>query len=149
MAARKKTTRKKTTKKKTVRKAAKKTVRKTAKKKTARKPASSGRKRISPADGNRTKSDFFATIAENTELSKKQVAEVFDVMGDIIAADLSKRGPQAINIPGMMKITLKRKPATKARKGINPFTKEPTIFKAKPASNQVKIRPLKNLKDMV
>jgi len=49
----------------------------------------------------------------------------------------------------MMKVTVQRKPATKARKGINPFTKEPTIFKAKPARNVVKVRPMKGLKDLV
>jgi hypothetical protein len=48
-----------------------------------------------------------------------------------------------------MKLVVQRKPATKARRGINPFTGEETIFKAKPARNVVKIRPLKNLKDMV
>jgi nucleoid DNA-binding protein len=52
-------------------------------------------------------------------------------------------------VPGLMKLVVQRKPATKARKGINPFTGEETMFKAKPARNVVKIRPLKNLKDMV
>jgi nucleoid DNA-binding protein len=48
-----------------------------------------------------------------------------------------------------MKVVVVRKPATKARKGINPFTKQETMFKAKPARNVVKIRALKALKDMV
>ncbi|MEE9418670.1 MAG: HU family DNA-binding protein [Desulfatiglandaceae bacterium] len=52
-------------------------------------------------------------------------------------------------LPGLMKIEVKRKPATKARKGINPFTDEETVFKAKPARNVVKIRPLKQMKGMV
>lgn len=54
-----------------------------------------------------------------------------------------------MNIPGLMKVKVIRKPATKARKGINPFTKEETVFQAKPARNVVKILPLKGLKDMV
>ena len=53
------------------------------------------------------------------------------------------------NVPGLMKIKVVRKPATKARKGINPFTGEETMFKAKPARNVVKVTPLKALKDMV
>ena len=56
---------------------------------------------------------------------------------------------QGVILPGLMKITVVRKPAPKARKGINPFTKEETMFKAKPARNVVKVRPLKALKDMV
>ena len=52
-------------------------------------------------------------------------------------------------VPGLMRITVKRKPATKARKGINPFTKEEVMFKAKPARNVVKVRPLRGLKEMV
>ena len=62
---------------------------------------------------------------------------------------LGKKGSGAYTVPGLMKLVVQRKPATKARPGINPFTKEETIFKAKPARNVVKIRPLKNLKDMV
>jgi hypothetical protein len=67
----------------------------------------------------------------------------------MIKADLSKSGPGIFNVPSMMRITLKRKPATKARMGINPFTKEQVMFKAKPARNVVRVRPLKALKDMV
>ena len=70
-------------------------------------------------------------------------------MGAMIAADLKKGNVGVFNIPGLMKVTVQRKPATKARKGINPFTGEPTIFKATPARNVVKVRPLKGLKDMV
>ena len=59
------------------------------------------------------------------------------------------RGPGQITLAGLMKVVAVRKPATKARKGVNPFTGEPTIFKAKPARNVVKIRPLKKVKDLV
>ena len=96
-----------------------------------------------------TKSEVIAGIAESTGLSKKEVNSVFEAMGDQVKKSLGRRGPGAYNIPGLMKVTVVRKPATKARKGINPFTGEETTFKAKPARNVVKIRPLKNLKEMV
>ena len=89
-------------------------------------------------------------IAEATGLTKKDVAAVFDALANEINASISKKGgPGMFSIPGLCKIVVQRKPATKARKGINPFTGEETMFKAKPARNVVKIRPLKNLKDMV
>ena len=96
-----------------------------------------------------TKSEIVSGIAEATGLTKKDVSSVFEVMAAQIKKSLGRRGPGAYTIPGLMKLVVQRKPATKARKGINPFTKEETIFKAKPARNVVKIRPLKNLKDMV
>ena len=97
----------------------------------------------------RTKSQVFSVISEETDLSKKQVGAVFDALAGLIGKDIGKRGPGVFNVPGLMKIKVVRKPATKARKGINPFTGEPTIFKAKPARNVVKVQALKGLKDMV
>ena len=96
-----------------------------------------------------TKSQFLASLSESTGLTKKEVASVIDGMGDLIGSQLGRRGPGSVNIPGLMKVKVIRKPATKARKGINPFTKEETMFKAKPARNVVKVLPLKGLKDMV
>ena len=96
-----------------------------------------------------TKSEIMSGIADETGLTKKQVGSVFEAMAGQIKKSLSRRGPGAYTVPGLMKLTVVRKPATKARKGINPFTGEETMFKAKPARNVVKIRPLKNLKDMV
>lgn len=96
-----------------------------------------------------TKGELYAQIAETTGLSRRQVSDVFTALNDAIAQNLKPRGPQAFTIPGLAKLTIKKKPATKARKGINPFTGEETTFKAKPASKVVKIRPLKNLKEMV
>lgn len=96
-----------------------------------------------------TKTEIFNSIAEQTDLTKKDVAAVFDALSKDISKSLGKRGAGAFSIPGLCKILVQRKPATKARKGINPFTGEETMFKAKPARNVVKIRPLKNLKDMV
>ena len=88
-------------------------------------------------------------IAENSGLTKKQTSSVFDELEILIERHVKKNGAGKFILPGLMKIEVKRKPATKARKGINPFTGEETIFKAKPARNVVKIRPLKKVKDMV
>ncbi|MBN1805917.1 MAG: HU family DNA-binding protein [Sedimentisphaerales bacterium] len=96
-----------------------------------------------------TKSEIVSDIAEKTGLAKKDVNAVFEVMAAQIKKSLGKSGAGAYTVPGLMKLMVLRKPATKARKGINPFTGEETMFKAKPARNVVKIRPLKNLKDMV
>jgi len=96
-----------------------------------------------------TKSEVFGTIADETGLTKKQVAAVFDSLNGVIKKSLSARSAGMFTLPGLCKMTVKKKPATKARKGINPFTGEEVMFKAKPASKTVKIRPLKNLKEMV
>lgn len=96
-----------------------------------------------------TKTEIVSGIAEDTGLSKKDVNAVFEAMADQMKKSLGKRGPKAYTVPGLMKVTVVRKPATKARKGINPFTGEETTFKAKPARNVVKVRPLKGLKNMV
>jgi nucleoid DNA-binding protein len=96
-----------------------------------------------------SKTEILNALSESTGLSKKQVGGLFDELAKLISANLSKKGPGVFNVPGLMKILVKHKPATKARKGINPFTKEEVMIKAKPARNQVRIRPLKGLKDMV
>lgn len=95
-----------------------------------------------------TKSEIYATIAEQTNLKRKDVVAVFDALAKLIERDL-KRGPGIFNLLGLMKIKLVHKPAVPARKGINPFTKEEVMFKAKPARNVVKVQALKTLKDMV
>ena len=96
-----------------------------------------------------TKSEIVSGIANATGLTKNDVNSVFEAMAAQIKKSLGRSGPGAYTVPGLMKLVVQRKPATKARKGINPFTGEETMFKAKPARNVVKIRPLKNLKDMV
>ncbi len=119
--------------------------RKKAAKKSAKKKAA-----VSAAKKPATKADTLNFIANETELSKKDVAAVFDALSKYIRRQLNKRtGPGFYTVPGLMKIKVVRKPATKERKGINPFTGEETIFKAKPARNVVKITPLKGLKEMV
>jgi nucleoid DNA-binding protein len=102
----------------------------------------------SPASKPRTKSEVYKAVAESTGLTRKQVASVFDALASVIKADLS-RGPGVFSVPGLMKITVVRKPATKARPGVNPFTGEKIMIKAKPARKVVKVRPLKGLKAMV
>ena len=97
----------------------------------------------------RSKSDVFGTIAEHAGIHRRDVAAVFHTLGALIKADLSKGGAGVFKVPGMMRITVTRKPATPARPGINPFTKEPVMFKAKPARNVVRVRPLRGLKEMV
>ena len=95
-----------------------------------------------------TKTEMLTTIAEKTGLKRKDVSAVFDELAVLVKRDL-KSGPGVFNIFGLMKVKVVRKPATTARKGINPFTKEEVMFKAKPARNVVKVLPLKALKDMV
>ena len=96
-----------------------------------------------------TKSEIVSGIADATGLTKKDVNAVFEAMAAQIKKSLDQSGSGSYTVPGLMKLVVQRKPATEARKGINPFTREETVFKAKPARNVVKIRPLKNLKDMV
>ena len=96
-----------------------------------------------------SKSEVLAGLASKTGLSRKQVASVLDGLNDTIAAALGKKGPGVFVLPGLAKITVLNKPAQPAREGINPFTGEKQMFKAKPARNVVKVRPLKKLKAMV
>ena len=96
-----------------------------------------------------TKTEILNEVAVNTGLTKKQVSSVFDEFAILIERHIKKRSPGKLVFPGLLKIEVKRKPATKARKGINPFTGEETVFKAKPARRAVKISPLKKVKEMV
>ena len=95
-----------------------------------------------------TKTEILTKIAETTSLSRKQVASVFDALSDQIKLAMGKKGPGVFAVPGLMKIMAIQKPATPAHKGINPFTKQEQLFKAKPARKVIKVRPLKALKDM-
>src|SRR5207245_1988365 len=81
----------------------------------------------------RSKSEVFGTIAQHVGIHRRDVAAGFHVMGSLIKADLSKTGSGVFKVPALMRITVQRKPATKEHQGINPFTKEPMTFKAKPA----------------
>jgi nucleoid DNA-binding protein len=95
-----------------------------------------------------TKSEIYSHLADQTGLTKKEIASVFDSLSGLIKKNVGKRGPGVFTVPGLMKITVRTRPATPARKGINPFTGEPTTFKAKPARRVVKVTALKGLKEM-
>jgi DNA-binding protein HU-beta len=94
-----------------------------------------------------TKSEILAQISKDSELSRKQVSEVFESLNGIIKKSL--RGNGLFTLPGLLKLKVVKRPATKSREGINPFTGEKMTFKAKPASKKVRALPLKNLKSMV
>jgi nucleoid DNA-binding protein len=95
-----------------------------------------------------TKSEIFAAISKKTGLTRKQVSSVCEGMAEEIGKSIGKKGPGVFNVPGLLKIKVIDKPPVPAHKGINPFTKQEQMFKAKPARKVVKIRPLKALKDM-
>jgi nucleoid DNA-binding protein len=95
-----------------------------------------------------SKTQIVDQIAEENELSRKQVAGVLESLAGVIEGHVKKNACGEFVLPGLLKIVTVRKPAVKARKGINPFTKEEVMFKAKPATTVVKVRPLKKLKDM-
>ena len=95
-----------------------------------------------------TKSQILAEIAENTGLAKKDVSAVMDELGVVIERHIKKRAVGEFVLPGLLKVKTVKKPARKARKGTNPFTGEETMFKARPASTNVKVTALKKMKDM-
>ncbi len=107
------------------------------------------KKKAAPAKKPMTKSEILTSLSESSGFTKKEVAGLFEDLSALIGKNVGRRGPGIFTIPSLAKIKVVRKPATKARPGINPFTKEEVIFKAKPARNVVKILPLKALKDMV
>jgi nucleoid DNA-binding protein len=96
-----------------------------------------------------TKSAIYQEMADGTGMSKKQVGTFFDALSNMIKSHLGKKGAGVMQIPGLLKLKVIRKEATKARPGKNPFTGEAIMIKAKPARNAVKALPLKSLKEMV
>ncbi len=106
-------------------------------------------KKSAPIAAAMTKSQLMASIAEATKLPKRQVAAVVESLGEHIIRHLKPKGVGKFALPGLAKFTTVAKPARKARKGINPFTGEEIMIKAKPASRAVRIRPLKALKDQI
>ena len=134
--AKKKVTKKKAVKKKTAKRAVKK--------------AAAPAKKIKAIKDAYTKTQLFARISEDTGLARKEVAKVFDSLNDVIEGHIKSRGAGEFKVPGLMKIKVNKKPATKARKNVpNPF--RPGEFMdvaAKPARKVVKVLPLKALKDM-
>ncbi len=96
-----------------------------------------------------TKAQVIAELSNSTDVDKKSVNRVFDALQELIRKQLSGRGPGEFVIPGLVKLRVVKKPATKERPGINPFTKEPMMIPAKPASKKVRATALKALKDLV
>ena len=94
-----------------------------------------------------TKSQIVAAVAGQTDLSKKQVGAVLEALTGQMKKAL--KGAGIFTLPGVCKMRVVKKPATKAREGVNPFTGAKMIIKAKPASKKVRIRALKNLNEMV
>ena len=101
------------------------------------------------SDKRMSKSQFVTTLAEKSGLNKKQATTALDTINTMVAQQLGKRGPGEVLIPGLLKLNVVAKPATRQHKGINPFTKEPMTYKAKAARKVIKIRALKALKDAV
>lgn len=118
-------------------------------KKTAKKSAAAPKTpKISASSKPRTKGEIYSTIADHVGLSRKQVAQMFDTMGRLMAADLGKGTD--FNVPGLMRVRVIKKPATKGGMRPNPFKPgEMMEVKPRPARNVIKVRPLKGLKSMV
>jgi len=120
-----------------------------AKKKAAKKKVAAAPK-LKAATSKQTKTQIIQTISDDTGLTKKDVGAVLDSMGTLCARHMMKRGSGEFTVPSMgVKVRRVRKPATKARKAVNPFTGEPMTVKAKPARNVVKVSALKALKDSI
>ncbi len=114
------------------------------------KKAAAPEKKITAIKNAYTKTQLYAHIAEETGLVRKDIGKVFDSLGDVIAGHIKARGAGEFKVPGLLKIKVNKKPATKARKNVpNPFRPgELMDVAAKPARKVVKVLPLKALKDM-
>ena len=96
-----------------------------------------------------SKTQFVAAVAEKSGLSKKETNAALEAINKVVTRELGKKGPGEVVLPGLLKLSVVVKPATRAHEGLNPFTKEPMTYKAKPARKVVKARALKTLTDAV
>jgi nucleoid DNA-binding protein len=118
-------------------------------------PKKAAAKKAAPADKAAarskppTKTELHTALAEKTGLGRKEVAAVLDTLNEMIIKELGKRGSGQFILPGLLRMRVVRKPATKARPGRNPFTGEAMTIKAKPARNVVRATPSKALKESV
>merc|ERR1711881_349815 len=125
-----------------------KAMKKAMKKKAAAAPAPKAMKAMRAMKaGALTQTGVFQSVADKCKLKTKDAKAVVEALMGIAASEIKKSG--SFKFAGMLNMKLKNKPATKARKGINPFTKEPCVFKAKPASKTVKCFAMKKLKEML
>ena len=106
-------------------------------------------KKMKPVKTKLSKSQMFEALAEDSGVTKSEVKKVWGSLERLIEASIWGRGYGQFTLPGLMKVTTVRRPAIKARRGINPFTKEEIWFKAKPATTGVRIRALKKMKGFV
>jgi nucleoid DNA-binding protein len=106
-----------------------------------------GAGRMAKKGGAPSKAEIVAQICKDADLSRAQVGSVFESLNKIIKKSLKSGG--LFTMPGLLKMKVVKKPATPERQGVNPFTKQPMVFKAKAASKKVRVLPLKNLKDFV
>jgi nucleoid DNA-binding protein len=128
--------------------AAKSKARKKSTVKASRNTAASA-KRLAAASKPYTKTQTLNAIASLTGVTKKAATNLLEAFEALVNAHLGKGGAGVFILPGLLKFQVVRKPATRARKGVNPFTGAEMVFKAKPARNVVKVKPLKKLKEMV
>lgn len=112
--------------------------------KAAAKPAAGA---MMPVKETLNKTTLVAHVAQASGVEPKAVKAVMAALEETVLASVNRKGAGAFVLPGLLKVTAVAVPAQKARKGINPFTKEPTVFKAKPATVKLRVRPLKKLKD--
>lgn len=112
--------------------------------KAAAKPAGATMK---PIKESLNKTGLVNHLAQSSGVEPKAVKAVMAALEGTVLASVNRKGAGAFVLPGLLKVTAVAVPAKKARKGINPFTKEETVFKAKPATVKLKVRPLKKLKD--
>lgn len=96
-----------------------------------------------------SKSQFVTSLAEKSGLNKLQASLALDSLNEMVAQQLGKKGPGEVLIPGLLKLVVVDKPATRKHEGVNPFTKEMMTFEAKAAHKVIRIRPLKALKDAI
>ena len=96
-----------------------------------------------------SKTQFVAAVAEKSGLSKKETNAALEAINKVVTRELGKKGPGEVVLPGLLKLSVVTKPATHRHEGVNPFTKEPMTYKAKPARKVVKARALKTLTDAV
>lgn len=127
--------------------AATKKTTKTASAKATRAAAKPAAGTMKPIKESLNKTGLVNHLAQASGVEPKAVKAVMSALEGTVLASVNKKGAGAFVLPGLLKVTAVSVPAKKARKGINPFTKEETVFKAKPATVKLKVRPLKKLKD--
>ncbi len=126
------------------------TKKKVMKKKAVKASTATAAKNVKAIGESYTKSQLFAHISEDTGLARRDVSKVFESLSDVMEGHVKSRGIGEFKLPGLLKVKVTKKPATKARKNVpNPFRPgELMDVKAKPARKVVKVLPLKALKDM-